>query len=120
MHNYLKRINKQQESSVYFWLGISVLVSLYYGVWFYYYVFSQDYIIQDDARQHVVWLQRFIDPELFPQDIIANYFQGLAPAGYKTLYFLFAKVGLEPILLAKVLPPILGIITTVYVYIFLE
>ena len=109
---------KNQQSSVNFWLGISLLVSLYYGFWFYYYVFSQDYIIQDDARQHVVWLQRFFDPELFPQDIIADYFQGLAPVGYKALYFLSAKIGIEPILLAKILPPFLGIITTIYVYFF--
>ncbi len=81
-------------------------------------MFTQDYIVQDDARQHVVWLQRFIDPELFPQDIIADYFQGLAPLGYKTLYFVAAKVGIEPILLAKIVPPISGIITTVYIYLF--
>ena len=102
----------------YFWLGVSLLPALYYGFCFYYFVFSQEYVVQDDARQHVVWLQRFSDPELFPHDIIADYFQGLAPVGYKTLYFLAAKVGIEPILLAKILPPILGILTTIYVYLF--
>jgi len=75
--------------------------------------------VQDDARQHVVWLQRFVDSELFSQDIIADYFQSLAPIGYKILYFLFAKVGIEPILLARILPPILGIITTIYIYLFI-
>jgi len=104
--------------SFYIYLSISLLVTLYYGVWFYYFVFNQDYVVQDDARQHVVWLQRFIDPELFPRDLIADYFQNLAPIGFKSLYLLVAKLGLEPILLAKILPPILGILTTIYIYLF--
>ena len=102
----------------YFWLGISLLFALYYGVCFYYFVFSQEYVVQDDARQHVVWLQRFIDPELFPNDLIADYFENLATVGFKSLYLLMAKVGLEPILIAKILPPILAVLTTVYIYLF--
>lgn len=101
-----------------FGLGISLLIPLYYGFCFYYFVFNQEYIVQDDARQHVVWLQRFIDGELFPDDLIANYFSGLAPVGFKYLYFLLAKLGLEPILLAKLLPPVLAVITTIYLYLF--
>ncbi|MDJ0595581.1 MAG: hypothetical protein QNJ72_37290 [Pleurocapsa sp. MO_226.B13] len=113
--NRLSTINRSYK---YLWLGISILFCLYYGIYFYYYVFSHDYIVQDDARQHIVWLQRFSDPELFPQDIIANYFSGLAPLGFKSLYFLAAQVGIEPILLAKLLPPILALITTIYIYLF--
>ena len=101
-----------------FWLGISLLCSLYYGVCFYYFVFNHPYLIQDDARQHIVWLQKFIDADLFPHDLIANYFTELAPLGFKSLYFFAAKLNLEPILLAKLLPPILAIITTVYLYLF--
>ena len=100
------------------WLGISLLFACYYGICFYYFVFNQEYIVQDDARQHVVWLQRYIDPDLFPQDLIADYFSGLAPLGFKYLYLLAAKLGVEPILFAKLLPPVLAIITTVYIYCF--
>ncbi|MGB5715096.1 MAG: hypothetical protein WBM44_29770 [Waterburya sp.] len=109
---------KFNNRACYFWLGISLLFTLYYGVCFYYFVFSQEYVVQDDARQHVVWLQRFIDPELFPNDLIADYFQNLAPLGFASLYLLVAKVGIEPILFAKILPPILAILTTVYIYLF--
>ena len=101
-----------------FWLGISLLCTLYYGVCFYYFVFHHEYLVQDDTRQHVVWLQRFIDPELFPNDLIADYFWGLATIGFKSLYYLAAKLGLEPLFVAKMLPPILGIITTIYIYLF--
>ncbi|MGL5833728.1 MAG: hypothetical protein ACRC1Z_10940, partial [Waterburya sp.] len=73
-----------------FGLGITLLIPLYYGFCFYYFVFNQEYIVQDDARQHVVWLQRFVDADLFPDDLIANYFSRLAPMGFKYLYFLLA------------------------------
>jgi hypothetical protein len=101
-----------------FWMGISLLVALYYGFCFYYLVFNQEYIIQDDARQHVVWLQRFVDADLFPADLIANYFFGLAPIGFKWFYLLLAKLGLEPLLIAKLVPPVLATITTIYIYLF--
>ncbi|MEL6931171.1 MAG: hypothetical protein AAFO95_21500, partial [Cyanobacteria bacterium J06600_6] len=100
------------------WLGISLLFACYYGICFYYFIFNHEYIVQDDARQHVVWLQRYIDPDLFPNDVIANYFSGLAPLGFKYLYLGAAKLGIEPILLAKLLPPILAVVTTVYIYLF--
>ncbi|GAB4540249.1 MAG: hypothetical protein Tsb0014_31310 [Pleurocapsa sp.] len=102
----------------YFWLIISVIFAVYYGAVSCYYAFSQDYLVQDDARQHVVWLQRYIDSELFPNDIIADYFVNLAPLGYKSFYWLFARLGIEPIVLAKILPTFLGLTTTIYIYWF--
>lgn len=78
--------------------------------------FSADYFIHDDARQHIFWMQRFVDPQLFPNDWIADYFQSLAPPGYYTLYWLFAKLGLHPYTLAKLLPTFLGIITTLFCF----
>ncbi|NJO94665.1 MAG: hypothetical protein HC764_00165 [Pleurocapsa sp. CRU_1_2] len=111
-------LNNHNHRGANFWLGISLMVALYYGLYFYYFVFNQEYIVQDDARQHVVWLQRFIDPDLFPHDLIADYFTGLAPIGFKFIYLLAAKLGFKPILLAKLLPPVLAIITTIYIYLF--
>jgi hypothetical protein len=112
------KFNHHRHRAANFWLGISLLVTLYYGICFYCFVFNQEYIVQDDARQHVVWLQKFIDPQLFPHDLIADYFSGLAPIGFKFIYLSGAKLGLEAILLAKLLPPVLAIITTIYLYLF--
>ena len=102
----------------YLWLGISLAVTIYYGLISYSHGFSQDYIVQDDVRQHIVWLQKLISPELFPNDFIAEYFESLAPFGFKTLYFQAAKLGIEPIWLAKILPTILAVITAIYTYFF--
>ncbi|NJR40786.1 MAG: hypothetical protein HC781_20555 [Leptolyngbyaceae cyanobacterium CSU_1_4] len=78
--------------------------------------FSHPYLIQDDARQHIFWMHRFIDPTLFPNDIIADYFQAINPKGYGAFYYLMAQLGLEPLLLAKLLPIILGLITSAYCF----
>ncbi|MEM9117826.1 MAG: hypothetical protein AAGD09_08080 [Cyanobacteria bacterium P01_F01_bin.56] len=99
-----------------FWLGVSLLFAVYYGWLTLQQAFAGTYVVQDDARQHVFWMQRFIDPDLFPNDLIADYFQGVAPLGYAGLYRLAATVGLPPLLFSKILPPILGLLTAWLVY----
>jgi hypothetical protein len=93
---------------------LSFILPLYYGIISLLNAFSHPYLIQDDARQHVFWMHRFIDPTLFPNDIIADYFQTINPVGYKAFYHAFALMGVEPLLLAKLLPIALGLITSVY------
>ena len=78
--------------------------------------FDSAYTVQDDARQHVFWLQRLNDSDLFPQDLIAEYFSSVAPAGYKFLYWLANWFGLDPFLFSKILPVLLGVGTSIYLY----
>ena len=75
------------------------------------------YTVQDDARQHVFWLQRLNDPDLFPNDLIADYFSSVVPAGYKFVYWL-ANLCWDSIHLAfnKILPLLLGVGTTIYLF----
>lgn len=99
-----------------FWLGLSLITLLYFGLISLRYGFSQNYIVQDDARQHIVWLQQFVDSELFPNDLIATYFQAVEPMGYKLFYWSISSLGMEPLELAKFLPIGLGLIATVYFF----
>lgn len=99
-----------------FWFSLSLTFAAIYGWMALQKAFDGKYIVQDDARQHVFWMQRFLDPQLFPGDLIANYFQSVAPAGYTTVYRLMAAVGIEPLLLSKLLPLVLGLITTAYCF----
>ncbi|MDY6937767.1 MAG: hypothetical protein SWY16_08870 [Cyanobacteriota bacterium] len=78
--------------------------------------FSREYVVQDDARQHVFWMLRFIDPQLFPNDIIADYFQSVAPAGYAQLYQFAARLGLSPLTFNKFLPMGLGLMATAWAF----
>ncbi|WP_232224135.1 hypothetical protein [Mastigocladopsis repens] len=99
-----------------FWLSLSITVATVYGVQAILPAFGHEYIIQDDARQHIFWMQRFVDPELFPQDLITDYFQSISPPGYKAFYQALTLIGFQPFFLSKTLPILLGVITTIYCF----
>lgn len=102
---------KPNRDSYRFWLGLSLAFAAVYGLL----ALKQaqgEFVIQDDARQHVFWMQRFVDPQLFPNDLIADYFQSVAPVGYTWLYQLAANLGLNPLLFSKILPLLLGLLST--------
>ena len=80
--------------------------------------FRSEWVVQDDARQHVFWMMRYLDRQLFPDDLIADYFQSVAPFGYRSLYKIAAAVGISPLVFNKLLPPIIGLITTWYGFFF--
>ncbi|MGB3403600.1 MAG: hypothetical protein WBA77_13010 [Microcoleaceae cyanobacterium] len=96
------------------WLSLSLLVAILYGIESIYYALNHPEIIQDDARHHIIWMRRFIDPELFPNDLIADYFRSVAPWGFTTLYWILAKVGIDPVFAGKIIPAILAIVITYY------
>lgn len=98
------------------WFGLSLLVAAIYGGWIIYQAFSQPYIVQDDARQHVFWMRRFLDPELFSGDLIADYFASVAPPGYTSLYRTVAMLGLDPIVFSKIVPALILLVTTAYCF----
>ncbi|MEM9003272.1 MAG: hypothetical protein AAGE59_07070 [Cyanobacteria bacterium P01_F01_bin.86] len=78
-------------------------------------VTAVDYRVQDDARQHIFWMLRYLDPTLFPNDPIADYFQAMAPWLYRSLYAAGWQIlGLTPLDLALGLSPVLGLIAVGY------
>jgi hypothetical protein len=106
------------------WAGLTLLITAIYSLTVIQGSFWQDgqwspqTIVQDDARQHVFWMQRWQNPRLFPADPIADYFQSVAPWGYQALYRLPAMLGLPPLLWNKLLPLPLALITSWYSYRF--
>lgn len=96
--------------------ALAFAVAALYGALALKQAFSSEYIVQDDARQHVFWMQRFVEPGAFPNDLIADYFQFVAPYGYSALYRTAAKLGIEPVALSKVLPFFLGLAATFYFF----
>lgn len=97
------------------WLALSLLASLGMSA----VVFRQglgEYVVQDDARQHVFWMQRFQDEALFDGDLIADYFQSVAPWGYQALYRMAAVLGVDPFVFNKLLPPLLGLLATAFAF----
>jgi hypothetical protein len=89
------------------WIGRSLAPALDQGV------------VQDDARQHVFWMQRLIDPSLFQDDLFADYFESQSPPGYVLLYrvlLLFA----DPLTASKLLPPMLGLVAALFTFLLVE
>ncbi|MBD0313860.1 MAG: hypothetical protein ICV86_13655, partial [Microcoleus sp. T3-bin5] len=109
-------VDRTSRSHTIFWLALSLTFATVYAILGLKQAFSAEYMVQDDARQHVFWMMRFVDPELFPNDFIANYFQSVAPAGYSTLYKLAATIGIHPLFFHKILPLFLGLISTYYCF----
>lgn len=98
------------------WLSVSIVVAILFSFSGLKLALETAYTVQDDARQHVFWLQRLNDADLFPNDLIADYFSSVAPAGYKFLYWLANLFGLDPFLFNKILPVFLGILTSIYMF----
>jgi len=65
--------------------------------------FTGPFVVANDARQFVFWMQRFVDPELFRHDLIADYFEGVTPVGYAALLRTAAWLGIAPIAASKLL-----------------
>jgi len=117
LHKFLTAtVDRTSRSHTIFWLALSLTFATVYAILGLKQAFSAEYMVQDDARQHVFWMMRFVDPELFPNDFIANYFQSVAPAGYSTLYKLAATIGIHPLFFHKILPLFLGLISTYYCF----
>lgn len=99
------------------WLTLSVLFSAgcaAVGLW---HAFRAPYVVQDDARTFLFWMERFFDPELFPRDLMADYFAAVSPPAYTALHWVAAVVfGIDPFVLNKLLPVPLGIGTTVLAF----
>ena len=99
-----------------FWLAASLLFAAGFAAMGVLEAFQAPYTVQDDARQHVFWMQRFLNPDFFPNDPIANYFQSVAPRGYSALYRCLALLGLSPILASKLLPPLLFLLNAALMF----
>ncbi|NER79689.1 MAG: hypothetical protein F6K42_08915 [Leptolyngbya sp. SIO1D8] len=106
--------SSQKKSMI--WLSATLLMSFLFSLKTISNVFKYEFIIQDDARQHVVWLEKYLDASLFQGDLISNYFQSVLPAGYTYLYKLLAYWGISPIEASKVIPVFLYTATAFFAY----
>jgi hypothetical protein len=117
LQTFLTAANPRSKFPRQFWLCLSLVFAAFYGWQVLQQAFSSEYVASDDARQHVFWMQRFLARDLFPNDLIADYFQSVAPVGYSTFYRIFAAFGIEPLLLSKLLPFVLGIVAAGYCFV---
>lgn len=69
------------------------------------------FTIQDDARQFLTWMARLAKPGAMPGDLLADYWQSVAPLAWRWLYEGAAALGVAPVDFARVLPPVLLLVS---------
>lgn len=109
-------VYKRRDMRLFVWFGLSMTFALIYSFMGVQEAFSSASVIHDDVRSHVFWMYRFIDPGLFPNDLVTDYFQSVAPYGYTTLYRGAVLLGFDPVVFNKLLPLVLVLITTGFCY----
>jgi hypothetical protein len=114
LHNFLT--TKRYKSQMIFWFCLSLTFAMIYSLLELKQAFSSAYVVQDDARVYVSWMQRFLEPDLLPNDLITDYFQSVTPFGYAALYRLIASVSIDPLYASKILPVLLLLLTTGYCF----
>ncbi len=98
------------------WFALALLYAVACCVMALHQALASKYLFADDAREHVFWMARYLNPALFPHDPSADYFQALAPSGYATLYWLLARVGIAPLLASKFIPSVLSLFAAGYFF----
>ncbi|MEM7068985.1 MAG: hypothetical protein AAF478_08885 [Pseudomonadota bacterium] len=98
-----------RDQHVLLWFAICLTLVCYYSALGLQEAYVSDYILADDARQHVFWMLRYVDGELLSNDIIAEYYQAIAPFGYKLIYFAANLLGVHPFDFSKYLPVIITV-----------
>ena len=98
------------------WLILSLGIAVLYSGLAMREAFSDPTMIQDDSRVYLIWMQRFVDPDLFPNDWMAKYFQSVTPWGLGAIYWLASRIGIAPIVFSKLLPMGLSVLLAGYAY----
>jgi hypothetical protein len=112
----LKQLSRTSKSQIIFWFSLSLAFAIIYSLLELQQAFGSPYVVQDDARVYVSWMQRFLEPDLLKDDLITDYFQSVTPFGYAALYRLIASVGIEPLCASKLLPVLVKLLTTGYCF----
>lgn len=73
------------------------------------------YVMNDDVRQQVFWMQQWDDPELFQDDLLARYARNYVPWGVQAVYFVAAPF-MNPLQFTKVLAGILFVVTAGFLF----
>jgi hypothetical protein len=103
-----------KKSKYQFWFILSIVTAIVFSFSGLKLAFDSVNTIQDDARQHIFWMQQFRDSELFPNDLIADYFRSVAPWGFTNLYELLSNLGIDIFWFNKISPLLIGIVTSIY------
>ncbi len=76
---------------------------------------TNPYIIRDDVRQQVFWMQQWQDPELYQNDLLTEYSRNYVPWGINALFRVGARV-MNPVQFTKVVTAVLFLLTAGFLF----
>jgi hypothetical protein len=76
---------------------------------------TNPYVINDDVRQQIYWMQAWGDPQLFQNDLLTDYARHYVPWGVKGIYWLASFI-VGPIYFSKVLTGLLFVTLSLCLY----
>jgi hypothetical protein len=76
---------------------------------------TDPYIVRDDVRQQVFWMQQWQDPELYQDDLLTAYARNYVPWGIKALYWAGSHV-MNPVQFTKVVTAVLFLVTAAFLF----
>lgn len=77
--------------------------------------FTNPFLINDDVRQQIYWMQQWQDPELFQNDLLTEYAKEYVPLGIKVIYRV-ASLFVSPVLFTNILTGILFVMTAGFLF----
>jgi hypothetical protein len=98
----------------------ALLFSLLVACWVEQRIFWDPTALNDDVRNQVYWMARLMDPTLFAQDYIADYFAQpmLVSPVVHGLYAMAWGLGISPLALSQALPLLLVVVATGFLFLF--
>ncbi len=76
---------------------------------------TNPYVINDDVRQQIYWMQQWRDPDIFRGDWLSNYARHYVPWGVQGLYWAASHV-MSPVVFSKFLPGFLFVLLSCSIY----
>ncbi len=76
---------------------------------------TNPYVVDDDVRQQIFWMQQWRDPELYRNDLLTEYAKSYVPWGVQAIYRAAAPF-MNPVQFTKVLTGLLFVITAGLLY----
>lgn len=76
---------------------------------------ANQYVINDDVRQQIYWMQSWTDPELFQDDLLSRYARNYVPWGVQAVYAVGAQF-MNPVQFTKVIAAVLFVVTAGFLF----
>jgi hypothetical protein len=100
-----------------FYLALAAIT----GVWLFAHrqAITSSYVINDDVRQQVYWMQQFQDDRLYPDDLLTEYARAYVPWGVTLIYRAAAPL-INPVSFSKVVAAALFLFTGAVLFLFVR